>query len=74
MPKHLLFLCQIIYDASRFYVTHDIKTSKNALNNDLAKIIMRFGVPELQNRVTQNDVTLRVTSLKLFTEILCSSN
>ena len=28
---------------------------------------------ELRNRVTQNDVTLGVTNLKIFTEILLSS-
>ena len=34
---------------------------------------MRFGILELQNRVTQNDVTLRVTYSKIFTEILILS-
>ena len=36
-------------------------------------IKMRFGIIELQNRVTQNDVTLRVTNSNKFTEILLSS-
>ena len=34
---------------------------------------MRFGIIELRNRVTQNDVTLRVTNSSKFTEILLSS-
>ena len=38
---------------------------------------LRFGILELRNRVTnrvtQNDVTLRVTNSKLFIEILLSS-
>ena len=34
---------------------------------------MRFENLELRNQVTQNDVTLRVTNLKIFIEILLSS-
>ena len=34
---------------------------------------MRFGILELRNRVTQNDVTLRVTNSETFIEILLSS-
>ena len=33
----------------------------------------RFGIPELRNRVMQNDVTLRVTKSNIFIEILLSS-
>ena len=33
----------------------------------------RFLILELQNRATQNDVPLRVTNSKTFTEILLSS-
>ena len=35
--------------------------------------MLRFGTLELQNRVTQNDVKLRVNNSKAFTEILLSS-
>ena len=35
--------------------------------------LWRFGILELRNWVTQNDVTLRVTNSKVFTEILLSS-
>ena len=38
-----------------------------------AAIMLRFGTLELQNRVTQNDVKLRVNNSKAFTEILLSS-
>ena len=37
-------------------------------------LIMRFGILEWQNRVTQNDVTLQVTNSKIFKEILLSSH
>ena len=30
---------------------------------------LRFGILELRNRVTKNDVTLRVTNSRIFTEI-----
>ena len=30
----------------------------------------KFGILELRNRVTQNEVTLRVTNLSFFTEII----
>ena len=33
----------------------------------------RIGILELQNRVTQNDVTLRVNNSNIFIEILLSS-
>ena len=36
----------------------------------LYSYFQRFGILELQNRVTQNDVTLQVTNSKMFTEIL----
>ena len=35
--------------------------------------MLRFGTLDLQNRVTQNDVKLRVNNSKAFTEILLSS-
>ena len=38
-----------------------------------AAIMLRFGTLDLQNRVTQNDVKLRVNNSKAFTEILLSS-
>ena len=39
----------------------------------LSPFSTRFGILELRNRVMQNDVTLRVTNSKTFTEILLSS-
>ena len=36
-------------------------------------LIKRFGTLELQNRVTQNGITLRVTNSKMFIEIFLSS-
>ena len=36
-------------------------------------VITRFGILDLRNRVTQNDVTPRVTNSKFFIEILLSS-
>ena len=38
-----------------------------------AYFVTRFGILDLQNRVTQNDVKLRVTNSKMFTEIFLSS-
>ena len=39
----------------------------------LTVFLNRFGILELQNRVTQNEVTLRFINSKTFTEILFSS-
>ena len=42
--------------------------------NDENCFLLRFGILVLPNRITQNDVTLRVTDSKIFIEILLSSN
>ena len=49
------------------YVKNNINLLKTIWINS------RFGILELHNRVTQNDVTLRVTNSKTFIEILLSS-
>ena len=36
-------------------------------------LILRFGILELRNRVTENDVPLGVTNSKMFREVLFSS-
>ena len=35
--------------------------------------LSKFGILDLRNRVTQNDVTIRVTNLKMFKDVPLSS-
>ena len=51
------------------------KIAKNWEKQDFfaVSVLERFGILELPNRVTQNDVTLRVTNSEIFIEILFPS-
>ena len=69
------FLLVKVFYLKKFRLKN-LKWSAAILNYDLTKIwgseFSSYEI-ELRNRVTQNDVTLRVTILKVFKEIFLSS-
>ena len=67
---------KLIYTGTDSFVIHiiteDFFEDISDDGNDKTSSNSRFGILELRNRVTQNDVTLRVTNSKIFMEILSS--
>ena len=55
------------------YVFFNSVEEINRLRNEINRLLRRFGILELRNRVPQNDVTFRVTNSKIFIEIPLSS-